>query len=146
MARKGKALAARFKAAFEAKRREEEERSRSQDDELARKARSELFADLLDFAQATGFLQAKPAEDGVELSFEGRQLRFLAQGQADGVEVQWQGRPPGSEASLYREPLLGHRWIWRYRRGGREHRVPLFDQGLEVLLIEALELPEPEDD
>ncbi|TVQ87110.1 MAG: hypothetical protein EA397_19355 [Deltaproteobacteria bacterium] len=145
MARRGEGLAARFKAAIEAKQRSDEAKDRKVDDVLARQARDQLFQDLLRFAEATGFVQARTVEGGVELTFEDRKLTFRAHGDADGVELDWQGRSPQAEHLLYREPLLQDRWIWRYRWRGKEHRVPFFDQGLEVLLIEALGLPDLND-
>ena len=145
MTRKGEGLAARFKAAIEAKQRSNEAQGRAHDDALARQARAELFQDLLRFAEATGFVKSRAAEGEVELAFEDRKITFRAQGEADRVELDWEGRSPQAEHLLYREPLLQDRWIWRYRWRGKEHRVPFFDQGLEVLLIEALGLPDPQD-
>lgn len=142
--RPGAGLAARFRTALQARERERAaQQAQERAKELARAAREALFDDLVAFAQATGFVDGARLDDGARLAFEGREVRFIAEGDADGVVVTWPERPEQVEHRLYREPMLGHRWIWRYVKRGREHRLPLFDQGLEVLLIEALGLPDP---
>ncbi len=147
MTRPGQNLAARFKRAVdasEAKRhREEEERMRQQ--EVGREARKELFADLGEFGKAIGHIQvqAKSHDNGITLSFRDRFLHFVPMGDAERVQVTFAGAD-NEEHRLYREPQLGHRWIWKYRRAGREERMPLFDAGLEELVVRALGLPPPD--
>lgn len=141
MTQKGEELAARFRAAYEAKKREEAERTAAHDPTRAAAARATLFQDLRAFGEALGFIQVEATPAQVSFRFEDRALTFTAEGEADGVRVAWPGKHDADEHRLYREALLGHRWIWRFRTGGREHRLPLFDQGLELLLVEALGLP-----
>jgi len=143
-ARPGAGLAARFRTALQSRERERaEQQAQERAKELARAAREQLFEDLVAFAQAIGFVTGERLDDGARLSFEQREVRFAADGDADGVLVTWPERPERVEHRLYREPMLGHRWIWRYVKHGREHRLPLFDQGLELLLVESLGLPDP---
>ncbi len=140
--RPGASLAARFRQAHEERERAKAEQAAKQAEaERARAARAALLDDLLAFADATGFVTGARVDGGVRLALGDRELRFIAEGDADRVAVSWTAQPQAAESFLYREALLGHRWIWRYLRPGREHRVPLFDQGLELLLTEALALP-----
>lgn len=146
MTQKGSGLAARFRRAMareeEARRREEDEKRRRL--EAARAARAALLDELATFAKETGFLQAERAGDGLTLRYRERFLHFEARGPADQVQVEFEGAPD-EEHVLYREAQLDDRWVWVRRKRSREDRMPLFDQGLEELLIRALGLPRPED-
>jgi hypothetical protein len=142
--RPGSGLAARFKQAHEAQERAQQAREAElRAKETARVARAALFDDLAAFARDTGFVAGDRRPDGVVLRFESRELRFTEDGDGDGVAVAWSDAPKGSEHRLYREPMLADRWIWRFVHRGREQRLPLFDQGLQVLLVQALGLPDP---
>lgn len=146
MRRKGSGLAARFRRAFAS---EDEARRRSEQEQqaralAARAARSELFQDLAAFAEETGFVRAQLEDEGVTLRYLERFLHFAAKGPADEVSVEFEGAPDEQHA-VYREAQLGDRWVWVARKRGREDRQPLFDTGLEQLLVRALGLPKPTD-
>jgi hypothetical protein len=146
MARPGQALASRFNRMLE---RLEEERKREEEARAkrlleAQTARADLFENLGAFAEAVGHLQvqAKPGEEGLTLRYLDQFIHFAPKGEADRVEVRFAGSD-GQEHRLYREPELGNRWVWVASMGGREDRLPLFDQGLEELLVRGLALPRP---
>ncbi len=139
-------LAARFRQALadaEQGRRTAAEREAAARED-AQRARDTLFADLEGFANDTGFVAARRDPDGVTLRYRDRWLQFTAAGEAGHVKVTFE--PMGEEEHrLYREPALGDRWVWVARRRTIEDRVPLFDKGLEDLLVRALGLPRPGD-
>lgn len=146
MNRPGSELAARFRqvveAAERARRAEEEERQRRQ--QAAQSARRQLLDDLGHFGQSIGHLdvQAKSHDEGLTLRFGDRFLHFVPVGESDKVKVEFAGTEE-EEHRLYREADLGDRWIWRWRRKGRDERQALFDDGLEELVVRALGLPRP---
>ncbi|MCB9678829.1 MAG: hypothetical protein H6737_27250 [Alphaproteobacteria bacterium] len=109
-------------------------------------ARAELFDDLVAFGGELGFVGVERVEGSVTLRRVERWLRFSEDGPGGDVIVDFTGRDPNADHRLYREPALDDRWIWVRRRRGKEDRVPLFDQGLELLLVHALELDAPEDE
>lgn len=157
MSEKGQGLAARLRASITDKVAAAHAARANADDAAAaaKAARESFFDDLVAFAHATGFIIATrfgagPAGDeppsGVRFRWGDRELQFERDGDADGVLVSYAAQRKGSTHALYREPLLGYRWVWRYQRGPREHRVAFFDQGLELLLVDALGLPSPEED
>jgi len=147
MTRPGSELASRFRAvvgALEARRqREEDDRRRRL--EQGRAARDALLTDLLAFGEAIGHVvTARDAETGaVSLSFGERELVFEGVGDGDKVKITVTGASR-DEHRLYREAELGHRWVWRFRRAGQEERMPLFDAGLEELMVGGLGLPRPD--
>ena len=73
-------------------------------------------------------------------------LTFAPVGEADRVGVTFTGQPAHEHHELYRQPELDDRWIWSRRRVKREDRLPLFDEGLEELLVRGLGLPRPGDE
>jgi len=146
MGDKGSGLAARFRRAVQARekahQREDERKERRRKEAVD--ARRALFSRLADFATEAGFLEVRNDPDGVTLRFEDRYLHFAPQGKLDKVRVEFEGM--GDEAhQLYREEHLGDKWVWSATRGRREDLKPFWDEGLEALLIRALDLPEPDD-
>ncbi len=137
-------LAARFRRALEteeqrkAREREGEERAR----EEGRKAREALFEDLRALARDIGLaFEASPS--GVTLRHGSRSLHFGRDGDGERVRVAHEGLAPDDVVSLVRQPELRHRWVMHRRRGAQDVRVPLFDQGMEDLLVRVLGLPKP---
>ncbi|MEZ4316486.1 MAG: hypothetical protein R3F61_03245 [Myxococcota bacterium] len=145
MARRGSGLAARLRKAVEQDQsaRTVEEKERSERLEAARRARVELFDDLAEVGRELGFAAVERSDEGVVLRRVDRFLKFTANGPGEQVDVDFTGRDEHARHRLYREAALDLRWIWVRERRGREDRVPLFDQGLEVLLVHALDLPDP---
>lgn len=155
MAHKGSGLAARLRAAVERdeEHQDAEEQERLEQQEVARRARVVLFDDLQAFGSELGFAEVArgphgdPPVEAVTFRRGEHWLRFEADSdvdaRADGVLVDFGTREKGAVHRLYRESVLEDRWIWVRRRRTREDRLPLFDQGLELLLVHALELPSP---
>jgi hypothetical protein len=142
----GSRLAARFRQAVTDR---EAERRRAEDEaaramEQARRARTELLADLRAFAREIGAVEAVPDGDGLTLRYGERFVHFEPEGDRDRVRVEVEGAGD-EEHYLYRQPELGDRWVYARRRRLREDRMPLFDQGLEDLLVRGLGLPPPAD-
>lgn len=148
MARRGQELAGRFNRVLHAleQRAERERQEREQRLAEGREARRELLDDLGAFAEAVGHLQvqAKSHDQGLTLRYRDRFLHFVPQGEGERLRVEFSGAE-GEEHRLYREPELGNRWVWVSKRGNREDRLPLFDAGLEALVVRALSLPTPAD-
>lgn len=138
-------LATRFKRAVEKAEdaREESQRSAAELERQSRLARAELFADLEALANEIGFLTVQRSKQGLTLRYRERFLHFAPQGVGE-VLVEFEGTGD-DEHRLYREAELDHRWVHHRKRRFREHRVPLFDQGIEDLLVAALGLPRPDD-
>ena len=84
--------------------------------------------------------EASPS--GITFKHAGRYLHFGRDGDGERVKLSWDGLAP-EEATLGRQPELADRWILTRKRGAREVRLPLFDQGLEELLVRVLGLPKP---
>jgi len=145
MSHRGKDLAERFRQALDAS--EEGVQRADSDREVrlqeGRAARQELFEDLSAFADTVGHLTAEPDEGRLTLQYKDAVLHLEAMGDGDRVRVRFHAADIlKEEHRLYREALLKDRWVWTIRRPGRsEERVPLFDQGLEALLVRALGLP-----
>jgi hypothetical protein len=72
-------------------------------------------------------------------------LGFVVKGDSDRIDVVLDAGTEG-EHWLYRQQELGARWVYARKRGVRDDRVPLFDQGLEDLLVRGLGLPPPSRD
>jgi hypothetical protein len=145
MSKKGSGLAARFRRAVQQRKTAvesaEAEQERLEAEAVA--ARLALFEELGAFAVSTGFLSAARDGDTLVLSHEGRSLRFEQAGRPEHVRVVPLPAAEGETHLLYRQVELGDRWIWQYHRGRREYRLPLFDDGLEELLVRGLGLPRP---
>lgn len=146
MSERSSGLAARFRRAVE------REQSTQQDEAVAARraaeeaatAREALLEDLHGLASDMGFLEVERSEDGLSLRYGERCLHFAPIGEGDlGVEVEGAG---DTTYRLYRQAELGDRWVYLRRRGRREDRLPLFDQGLEELLVTGLGLPRPSAD
>jgi len=144
MGRRGRDLADRFRSALDAaeaeRRRQEEEQQRRLAE--GRKERVALMKDLAEVGRAIEHLAVSEQDGGVTFRFNDRFLHFEPMGEGDRVRVTFDDAGDG-EHRLYREPGLGNRWVWSMRRRGREDRLPLFDNGLEELLVLALKLPRP---
>lgn len=155
---RGSRLAARFRKAVEDRdtaRRQAEEAARAAAED-ARAARTRVLSDLETIARDIGSIDvarvpppgrlppdAPPAP--LQLRLHGRALLFTPQGDADRIDVAIEDAA-GEEHWLYRQAELGQRWVYARKRRGKEDRVPLFDLGLEELLIRALGLPRPEEE
>lgn len=140
-------LAARFKKAVEdrdAARRQSEEAAKKANAE-AQAARSELMRDLATLAREIGSLQVKPDGDGLTLRYGERYLHFAPVGDQDRVRIEFEGMGD-EEHVLFRQAELGHRWVYSRQRRFRDDRMPLFDAGIEELLVRGLGLPPPSDD
>ena len=149
MGRKGAGLAARFRRAIRSERDEqaEQERARMAALEAARAAREALLGELGELGRAIGFVDVAQAENSVTFRYTtsdgARELVFEAVGDADRVGVRFTGQASHERHELYRQPELNDLWVWSRRRARREDRLPLFDDGLEELLVRGLGLPRP---
>lgn len=147
MARRGSGLAARFREAAQRvdASRSEEEREASRRLQEAREERVALLQDL----EALGAelpLDSVTADDGgVVFERQGRALRFLCDDRPDqaGLTVTYTDQEPDDLQRIFRQAELGDRWVWSRVRRGRETRLPLFDQALELLLVHGLGLADP---
>jgi hypothetical protein len=146
---RGSRLAARFRKAVEdrdAARRQAEEAARAAAED-ARAARLRVLGDLESLARDIGSIEVTrsgtPA--ALQLKHNGRTLTFTPVGEADRIDIGMQDAA-GEEHWLYRQPELGQRWVYARKRRGKEDRVPLFDLGLEEVLVRGLGLPRPEDE
>lgn len=136
-------LAARFRRALET---EEQRRQRERQDEErlreeGRKAREALFDQLKALARDIG-LGFEASASGVTLKHGAAYLHLQRDGDGERVKLAYEGLAP-EEGTLFRQPELGQRWVLFRKRGARESRVPLFDQGIEDLLVRVLGLPKP---
>lgn len=147
MDRGGSRLAARFRKAVldqdDDRQRQEDAARRAR--EAAQAARAQLLEELAAIGREIGALQVTEDADGVLLRFRERYLHFGPVGDADRVRVEFEGMGD-EENTLYRQAELGDRWVHARRRRAREDRAPLFDQGLEDLLVRGLGLPRPGED
>ncbi|MBW1877114.1 MAG: hypothetical protein JRI25_00625 [Deltaproteobacteria bacterium] len=107
-----------------------------------RQERERLFDDLTSLGEAMGHVAVQRHDGGVTFRFSDRFLHFEPMGEGDRVRVTFDGIGE-DEHRLYQESGLGNRWVWSLRRRGREDRLPLFDAGLEELLVLTLKLPHP---
>jgi hypothetical protein len=142
---RGSRLAARFRQAVddrEALRRQAEESARAAAED-ARSARQRLLADIEQIARDIGSIDVSRPSGALQLRLKGRVLGFAAaKGDGDRIDVTVD-LPSDGEHWLYRQQELGARWVYAHKRGVRDDRVPLFDQGLEELLVRGLGLPPP---
>jgi len=144
MGRRGSDLAARFRRALDSAETERMRREAEGQQRLAegRQERERLFDDLTSLGEAMGHVAVQRHDGGVTFRFSDRFLHFEPMGEGDRVRVTFDGI--GEDAHrLYQESGLGNRWVWSLRRRGREDRLPLFDAGLEELLVLTLKLPHP---
>jgi len=146
MAKRRSGLAARLREAVE---REEGKRTAGEKERLAgleraRQARSELFEELEQLGEELGFVGVARSTDRLRFSRADRWLEFIEDGAGDAVVLDFEGRSKDSVNRLYREAALEDRWVWVRSGRGKEDRLLLFDQGLELLLVHALDLPSPD--
>jgi hypothetical protein len=144
MGRRGRELAERFRTALdtaeaERRRQEEEQQRRLAEGSQEREA---LLKDLADIGRSIGHIAVSEQDGGITFRYNERFLHFEPMGEGDRVRVTFDDMGD-DEHRLYREPALGNRWVWSMRRRGREDRLPLFDNGLEELLVLGLKLPRP---
>lgn len=132
--RPGASLATRLRRSIEQRlsdrrKREEDHRRR---EERARAARVELLADIAAFGEAVGHFDVSATDKAVALRFDGKILRFEADGPADRVRVVAEGLE--GEHVLTMQETLG-RWTLRSEVKARPEQVRfLFDTGLEELV------------
>lgn len=140
-------LAARFRKAVEdrdaAHRQSEETAKKAAAD--AQRARTELLGDLTALAREIGSLSVAPDGDGITIRYGERYLHLAPKGDHDQVLIEFEGMGD-EEHVLYRQSELGNRWVYSRQRRFRQDRMPLFDAGLEELLVRGLGLPKPGDD
>lgn len=140
-------LAARFKKAVrdESQARRDAEDAAARAGESARRARTALLAELLELAEQIGAVRASREGDGVTLRYGERYLHFEPEGDHDRVTVEFEGA--GDEVHyLYRQAELGDRWVYVRQKRFRDDRVPLYDAGIEELLVRGLGMPRPGED
>lgn len=145
MAQRRFGLAARFRKAVEDEQtaRQRSEAAAKQAIEDARRARTELLAELEALAREIGFLSVQKGRDGLTLRYQERYLHFAPEGDGE-LLLEFEGT--GDDVHrLFRQAELGDRWVYSRKRRVREDRVPLFDQGIEELLVTALGLPRPDE-
>ncbi len=140
-----KGLADRFKRALD---KGEDERARDRQAAERRAAEEEaartlLLDQLSEFAEAVGHVSFRRSAEGLVLRRGERGLRFLVEGNA-GLKVQVEGWPAASDHSLAREAALGDRWVLSFVKHGQTEKMPLFDRGLEELMVQGLGLPRPD--
>lgn len=138
-------LASRFRKAVEKAEdaKQQTERSAKAAEARAKEARDELFDELEALGNDIGFLTVQRRKQGLTLRYQERYLHFAPDGVGD-VTVEFEGTGDDTHR-LYREAELGDRWVHLRKRRVRELRVPLFDQGIEELLVDALGLPRPDE-
>jgi hypothetical protein len=139
-------LADRFKTVLdeaEAARAAEAERRQARLASAA-PARDELFARLVAFAESIGHIAVARDDETVVMRYQQRGLRFEAEATGDGVRIVLEGWPATAEHRIYREADLADRWVLAWRKYSRDEKMPLFDKGLEELMVEGLGLPRPD--
>lgn len=141
MTESGDGLAGRLKAAIERRRREAD--AAREDERLSqernRQRVSELLQRLESFGKAVGYFDIARRRDALSLSWEGRSLTFIPNGDAGTVEVTGDNLPSRSLLE-YQHEL--ERWVWvRQDRFQRRQATLLFDAGLEALVAQALGVP-----
>jgi hypothetical protein len=108
----------------------------------AQRAREELLDDLLAFGGSLGVVLAERDGACVRWSAQERSVSFTPAGEGDRIRVDYRTSTP-REGRLYREPLLGDKWVLSVRHAGNEDREALFETGLLRLLVQGLRLPDP---
>ncbi|MBX2799126.1 MAG: hypothetical protein KTR31_15730 [Myxococcales bacterium] len=136
-------LAARFRAAVEHEQetKERDAQAAERATQAAAEARTALMGELAALARDIGFLTVRSTRDGLTLRYGERYVHFAPRGEGD-VAVEFEGTGD-DQHTLYRQPELGHRWVYQRKKRFKEDRIPLFDQGIEELLVIALGLPRP---
>ena len=145
MGRRGRDLAQRFKRAVHAQALEAAELQAAEARERERKQalRTDLLNELEAFAHEIGVLEVRWDSESLVLGYGERTLSLVPVGDADVLEVTSQEVPEDHRHRLYLELRIGELWVWEWMRGHRVDREPLWDVGLEHLLVEHLGLPAP---
>lgn len=137
-------LAARFRRALTA--HDEAARRAAEAEQAARQAaqaaRTELLAELEAFGREVGALIVDRRGDVLSFRYRERQVVFRAEGDQDHVKVE-RDESKDEDGRLFRQPELDYRWVYVRKKRIREVRVPLYDAGIEDLLVNALGLPPP---
>ncbi len=109
--------------------------------EEGRRARDELFADVIAFSEAVGYVTAERGASGVLLTAGAKTLMFEEMGEGERVKLVFEN----SEKGQHRLFRIGEidRWAWSFMRYGREERMLFWDDGLEELCVIALGLARP---
>lgn len=146
--RPGRGLAARFRRAHADKEeaRKAEEAAQAQREERAREAAAALLVELAAIGSDLGFVDVRTSDEGVLMGHEGRELA-LRHGDGPGQLVV-AGSGGDREAFLgriYMEAAIGAKWVLAFQHRRQEVRLPLFDAGLEELLVQGLGLERPEE-
>jgi hypothetical protein len=143
---KGSHLAERLKSAIEQSDTERDSRSEAlqRRAEEGARARQALLEDLEQFAQAVGHVAVVRDDLGVSMRYRERALRFEPMGEGDRVRVTVEGWGNTTEHRVFRERDLADRWVLAYKKYGRDEKMPLFERGLEELMVGGLGLPRPE--
>jgi hypothetical protein len=149
MNKDGLGLAKRFRAVLDDAQVDAERARVAREARLAegRAARDALYDSIAAFAAATGHLHAVRSSDGLLLSWRDRAIQFEDMGLGDRVRVTHDvSEREEIKLRLYRVEDLANRWVLSQSHRGQELVSPLFDQGLEDLLVEGLGLPRPDRD
>lgn len=105
-------------------------------------ARMELFDRLREFADRIGVIEAISDDDTLIFVYGDRRVRFSADGA--GVIVTPEGWPGAETSRAWPEAALSGRWVLEFRRHARDEQMPLFERGLEEILVHGLGMPRPE--
>ena len=141
--RRGGKLAERMQRKLEEEevRKAREEEARQAVLARARAERERLFEDLEAFAGVLDSVHCGQHGEALVLRRGERFVQFEPMGTAERVRVSFTGSE-GEDHRFYQEANLSNRWVWAHSGKRRsEERVPLFDEGLERLMVRALELP-----
>lgn len=104
-------------------------------------ARAALFERLQAFARQVDPIEAHLSDASLVLTSAGRGVRFRASD--EGVIVTYEGWPVAETHVAWPERALDGRWVLEFHRLGRVEQLPLFERGLEELIVHGLGLPRP---
>ncbi len=145
--RPGRTLAARFRQAHTQQQatREQQEAERARQEEAAKQAAASLLAELTGVARDLGFVQVKATAEALRMTQGERELAVrLAETPGELEAAGSGGELSPFRGRLYREQALGAKWVLTFEHRRKEVRLPLFDAGLEELLVRGLGLERPE--
>ncbi len=144
--RPGRGLAARFRQAHTAKQaqQEAEAHQRARRDEAAQVAAASLLVELTQICRDLGFVRVRASKEGLLLAHKGRELAVRVGDLPGQLEVAGSGGEQGAFLGrLYQEVAIGAKWVLAFDHRRQEVRLPLFDAGLEELLVQGLGLERP---
>ena len=104
-------------------------------------ARTALFQRLATFAERVQQIDARQSDDSLVLTSGSRGIRF--QPTTEGLVVTYEGWPVVETHTAWPERALDGRWVLEFHRLGRVEQLPMFERGLEELLVHGLGLPRP---